>query len=396
MERTSNLVKLFSWRCYNDEYGSSYKILNQIEDPKNLHNDDGEIAVRLIQGKSSKRHSCWVCLLFNINVVDEYHDINKCKTIEMNYKCDSDFSPQIRFNENEVVKLPNCKEYKKINIELDKLRNKTKEKEFSKLVFNFEIPFEGGEATLYIKELYFKGYSVLCNGKFEELGYCTLKPNLLATYQFYRNYPDKIFLRFASNFLCYKFPKIYDWANKKAWNRLYKDGNILTGLKDMKEYNEVVDVIEKNLTQNGKVLDLGCGVGQAGRSISSEKLSTYTGVDISSVAIEKAKNFYDNNKKYQFHSSDIKIFKPKHNYDVIIFNEVIYYFVIEEIRELLLYYMDFLNIGGAIVIKIYDKFKYQELIKEIKDLGYKNTIFEYDDIVDLENVILLLLEKNDN
>src|SRR5260370_34756182 len=87
----------------------------------------------------------------------------------------------------------------------------------------------------------------------------------------------------------------YASANVKRylWDNEYRRGwwNCLDVMADDCLYPSV----EKH-AKNGSILDLGCGPGTTGNELNAAKYLFYTGVDISDVAIDKARKRTEKNR----------------------------------------------------------------------------------------------------
>ncbi len=71
---------------------------------------------------------------------------------------------------------------------------------------------------------------------------------------------------------------------------------------------------------NGKILDVGCGLGTTADFLISSQKKKYLGLDISREALKKAKI-----KKVKFKNIDFVNFTSATKFEIIIFNEVLYY-----------------------------------------------------------------------
>ena len=74
-------------------------------------------------------------------------------------------------------------------------------------------------------------------------------------------------------------------VKRALWNREFKGGR--WNSIEHTPGDVVYGYIEK-YCRHGSILDLGCGSGNTGCELNSEKYEDYTGVDISDVAVEKA------------------------------------------------------------------------------------------------------------
>lgn len=105
--------------------------------------------------------------------------------------------------------------------------------------------------------------------------------------------------------------------------------------------------------RNGAVLDLGCGSGNTGNELDVDRYGTYTGMDISEVAVQKAAARSEANGragKNQYVAGDLRTFSPAGRYDVILFRESIYYLPVAEIVPALHRYGRHLKEQGVFVV----------------------------------------------
>ncbi len=102
--------------------------------------------------------------------------------------------------------------------------------------------------------------------------------------------------------------------------------------------------------KNGSILDLGCGPGAVGNELNASAYASYTGVDISDTAIEKAKL---KNRRSQNHylQGDILSYVPEQQHDVIIFGDSIYYFRPQRVADILNRYSNYLKPAGVFIVR---------------------------------------------
>lgn len=113
--------------------------------------------------------------------------------------------------------------------------------------------------------------------------------------------------------------------------------------------------IEK-AANGGSILDLGCGSGSTANELDASRYHDYTGVDISEVAIGKARQRADGNgrgQKSRFYQSDIVKYEPTQQFDVIVFRDSIYYLEPAKIPATLERYARWLKEGGVFVIRMW-------------------------------------------
>src|SRR5688572_30340471 len=146
-------------------------------------------------------------------------------------------------------------------------------------------------------------------------------------------------------------------AKQRVWNTEFSAGkwdyldNAHPAARDF-----VLDVIEQ-YSEDGDILDLGCGSGGTGLEIRNI-YRLYLGVDISQVAIQKAidalQNSNDHTRKNDYIAADIATFVPPGTYSVIVFRESLYYFPLRTAAKLLVRYSAFLKPGGVFIVRIHD------------------------------------------
>jgi SAM-dependent methyltransferase len=127
--------------------------------------------------------------------------------------------------------------------------------------------------------------------------------------------------------------------------------------------------IEK-ATLGGSILDLGCGSGSTANELRADAYSEYVGVDISSVAIDKAlKRTKENGRahKCRFLRADVVNYEPAQEFDVVLFRDSIYYIKRSRIRATLMRYSQWLKPDGAFIVRIWDgRGKLREFAEIIK------------------------------
>jgi SAM-dependent methyltransferase len=129
----------------------------------------------------------------------------------------------------------------------------------------------------------------------------------------------------------------------------------------------VYSVVER-YARGGSVLDLGCGPGTTGSELNAASYSQYIGVDISDVAIEKAKRRAESCRrtdKNRYLQGDIVTFEPDQKFDLILFGDSLYYVSWAHIQSMLNRYASYLNAGGVFVARIYGR-RFQKIIDIIE------------------------------
>lgn len=128
---------------------------------------------------------------------------------------------------------------------------------------------------------------------------------------------------------------------KAAWRNLAR-------LEELNRYSVIAGSIAF-LKQNGSVLDVGCGEALL-LSYLGENIGRYVGVDLAQAAIDRALRRHP---AASFIQADAQIYVPDQCFDVIVFNEVLYYLV--EPMAALVRYESRLAPGGFFIASLYEK-----------------------------------------
>lgn len=143
------------------------------------------------------------------------------------------------------------------------------------------------------------------------------------------------------------------FVKKRLWDRDFSVGKW--------DYidNTVGDCVYAHLekyAQGGDVLDLGCGPGNTANELASDAYRTYIGVDISAVALEKARKRTQENgraDKNSFVRSDFLGYAPTREFDVILFRESLYHVPYGQVMSILENYSTHLKKNGIFIVRVY-------------------------------------------
>lgn len=120
---------------------------------------------------------------------------------------------------------------------------------------------------------------------------------------------------------------------------------------------------------NGSILDLGCGSGSTGNELDTAVYEHYVGVDISGVAIAKAQERTEENRRTDrnsYRQSDIFSYVPDRRFDVILFRDSIYYVPHRQINAMLQRYAQYLEAGAVFIVRMADGDKYLDILRTIE------------------------------
>jgi 2-polyprenyl-3-methyl-5-hydroxy-6-metoxy-1,4-benzoquinol methylase len=155
-------------------------------------------------------------------------------------------------------------------------------------------------------------------------------------------------------------------AKQKIWDSEYKTGkwDYLNGTPNAEVRDPIYEFLE-SYSAGGSILDLGCGSGATAFEMRNV-YNTYTGVDVSEVAIEGARRAAlatgERAAHLDFAVSDIFTFEPDHKFSVILFRESIYYVPQHKIKAMLERYRSHLETDGVIMVRLCDVRKYKSII----------------------------------
>jgi SAM-dependent methyltransferase len=153
---------------------------------------------------------------------------------------------------------------------------------------------------------------------------------------------------------------------KRLWNTEFSTGRwncLETGVGDC-----VYPYVER-YADNGSILDLGCGSGSTGNELDETTYRHYTGVDISDVALEKARRRTEQNgraDRSDYVQGEIFTHVPTQQYPLILFKDSIYYVPQGKIKAMLNRYSRYLTQRGVFIAKLSANEKYKAIVSIIE------------------------------
>ena len=138
---------------------------------------------------------------------------------------------------------------------------------------------------------------------------------------------------------------------KPRWDTEYRTDRwrYMSGLEELSRYSVVVGYV-RFFKPDAKVLDLGSGEGILQERFGYESYSRYLGVDVSQAAIDAARTREDS--RTSFVCADVATFVPDGKFDVVVFNEVLYY--LREPLAVMKHYEKFLSPGGIFIVSMFN------------------------------------------
>jgi SAM-dependent methyltransferase len=157
-------------------------------------------------------------------------------------------------------------------------------------------------------------------------------------------------LVFVEGFLASYAPS---FIKKRLWDRDFSVGK--WDFIDNTAGDCVYGHLEKH-SQGGDILDLGCGPGNTANELAPDAYRSYIGVDISEVALEKARKRTQENgraDKNSFVRSDFLGYAPTLDLDVILFRESLYHVPYGQVPSILEKYSKHLKKNGVFIVRLY-------------------------------------------
>lgn len=153
--------------------------------------------------------------------------------------------------------------------------------------------------------------------------------------------------------------------NRDRWNYQYDKG-LWEGLKALDElarFSVIVGYVKYLKPGQPEILEIGSGEGLLQQRLQTQNYGRYVGMDISDSAIARANASAD--AKCTFLVGDMDEFEPEGTFDMIIFNECIYYS--KHPLKTLQRFATYLKPGGLLIVTINDHKHSDTLWSSIKD-----------------------------
>lgn len=143
-----------------------------------------------------------------------------------------------------------------------------------------------------------------------------------------------------------------DDLSKEVWDEKYANGewDYLHSMDELGHYSLIVGYCQY-LKPTGSLLDVGCGAGVLQQRLTYLPYKQYIGIDISDVAIKKACSHLDDRTRFEV--ADASDYHTAYKPDIIIFNEILYYF--DDVKKVLERYANLMNDSGYFVISMFEQ-----------------------------------------
>ena len=157
----------------------------------------------------------------------------------------------------------------------------------------------------------------------------------------------------------------------RQWDREFRQG-MWDDLAQTEE--DPLYAVLQRYTRGGRILDLGCGLGNTPNEMPQGSYEAYVGVDLSPEAIQRATTrtqLEGNSRRARFAQADIATYTPDGTFKVILFRESIYYLPLSAVRKTIERYAAYLDGRGVIIVRIYGRMKTLPRIRRIVDENFR-------------------------
>jgi len=115
-------------------------------------------------------------------------------------------------------------------------------------------------------------------------------------------------------------------TDKSRWNYQYQKGlwNGLENMDELARFSVIGGYVQYLKPDQPAILEIGCGEGILSQRIGKPHYGYFEGTDVADAAIANAQQRYGDDKTY-FHAVDMNEYRSDKKFDIIIFNEAIYY-----------------------------------------------------------------------
>ena len=154
-----------------------------------------------------------------------------------------------------------------------------------------------------------------------------------------------------------RFQSIHAWFRREVlrdraerWNHQYAIGRweVLKSPVENARFEACIALLRRHAA-GGRLLEIGCGEALLQRRLAPSDYQRLVGVDISDVAIQRARVFADDRVRYLV--ADMQALELDEKFDAVIFTESINY--VPRRHQLLRKYARFLNEGGVFIVSVF-------------------------------------------
>lgn len=155
-------------------------------------------------------------------------------------------------------------------------------------------------------------------------------------------------------------------VKRETWDKEFSSGrwSCLDENPTERARHAVIGMYCRKYFPNGRILDVGCGEGTLADFLSDDQKQNYLGIDLSSEAIRIGRG---KRTELKFQNIAAEIFETDQKFNIIVFNEVLYYTEHENIFKK---YSELLEPDGIVILSLYRRknkiYNIGDIIKNIK------------------------------
>lgn len=141
-------------------------------------------------------------------------------------------------------------------------------------------------------------------------------------------------------------------TDRSRWNYQYDKGlwDGLENIDELARFSVLAGYVHFLKPDNPSILEIGCGEGILAQRIGRQYYGSFLGTDVADAAIAQANSRFGDSKT-RFEAVDMNDFRADEQFDVIIFNEAIYYLK-PMLDKLMFQYAPMLKPNGLLIISM--------------------------------------------
>lgn len=139
----------------------------------------------------------------------------------------------------------------------------------------------------------------------------------------------------------------------KHWDAMYRHRyeRVMDSYDQRPRHDVIRSILAEKFVRPGELLDVGCGVGTS-FALLHPLLSRYQGIDLSAEAIAICCSKFAKNSNYDFEIGDFLQKNFPNQFDVVLFNESLYYFPLQKIEAVVSQARAVVRRDGSLVVSM--------------------------------------------
>lgn len=136
-----------------------------------------------------------------------------------------------------------------------------------------------------------------------------------------------------------------------SWENCYQTGQwqFLESVDQRPRHYSIAGIVRDRFTNGADILDVGCGYGTL-YGLLNQPVKSYTGIDLSENIINECRTHFQNDRCCSFEQADFETYHSSRKYDVIVLNEVLYYFSLKSVGKIMRHSFNLLKDGNSVLI----------------------------------------------